>query len=179
MYPVIIRIPYINRHITNTNSKTNTNKSNTKNNNNDIVLMIATRCAGTTGERANGGAQNSDLQEPPTDVEPLGTTPGKLWEPLGSSRNHPALVRLAAREAITRQHPWIPYGGSSVKTGTMQRILAWPLREDDAHKSRSVNNLLLSLEVLLLCMSNSFSQQQLSHILRIIVVCVLLLRYYY
>ena len=56
MYPVIIRIPYINRHITNTNSKTNTNKSNTKNNNNDIVLMIATRCAGTTGERANGGA---------------------------------------------------------------------------------------------------------------------------
>ena len=30
--------------------------------------------------------------------------------------------------------------GSSVKIGTIQRILAWPLRKDDTHKSRSVNN---------------------------------------
>ena len=30
--------------------------------------------------------------------------------------------------------------GSSVKIGTMQRILVWPLRKDDTHKSRSVNN---------------------------------------
>ena len=30
--------------------------------------------------------------------------------------------------------------GSSVKIGTMQRKLAWPLRKDDTHKSRSVNN---------------------------------------
>jgi hypothetical protein len=30
--------------------------------------------------------------------------------------------------------------GSSVKLGTIQRILAWPLRKDDTHKSRSVNN---------------------------------------
>ena len=29
--------------------------------------------------------------------------------------------------------------GSSVKIGTMQRRLAWPLRKDDTHKSRSVN----------------------------------------
>ena len=29
--------------------------------------------------------------------------------------------------------------GSSVKLGTIQRILAWPLRKDDTHKSRSVN----------------------------------------
>ena len=29
---------------------------------------------------------------------------------------------------------------SSVKIGTMQRILAWPLRKDDAHKSRSVSD---------------------------------------
>ena len=27
---------------------------------------------------------------------------------------------------------------SSVKIGTIQRRLAWPLREDDTHKSRSV-----------------------------------------
>ena len=31
--------------------------------------------------------------------------------------------------------------GSSVKTGTMQRRSAWPLRKDDTHESRSVNNL--------------------------------------
>ena len=30
--------------------------------------------------------------------------------------------------------------GSSVKTGTTQRRLAWPLRKGDTHKSRSVNN---------------------------------------
>ena len=32
--------------------------------------------------------------------------------------------------------------GSSVKIGTMQRRLAWPLRKDDTHKSRSVSNFL-------------------------------------
>ena len=30
--------------------------------------------------------------------------------------------------------------GSSVRIGTIQRILAWPLRKDDTHKSRSVND---------------------------------------
>ena len=30
--------------------------------------------------------------------------------------------------------------GSSVKIGTIQRRLAWPLRKDDTHKSRSVIN---------------------------------------
>ena len=32
--------------------------------------------------------------------------------------------------------------GSSVKIGTIQRRLAWPLRKDDTHKSRSVLNFL-------------------------------------
>ena len=32
--------------------------------------------------------------------------------------------------------------GSSVKIGTIQRRLAWPLRKDDTHKSRSVHNFL-------------------------------------
>ena len=35
--------------------------------------------------------------------------------------------------------------GSSVKIGTIQRRLAWPLRKDDTHKSRSVNNFLFKL----------------------------------
>ena len=33
---------------------------------------------------------------------------------------------------------WDSLRGSSVKIGTMQRRLAWPLRKDDTHKSRSV-----------------------------------------
>ena len=34
--------------------------------------------------------------------------------------------------------------GSSVKIGTIQRRLAWPLRKDDTHKSRSVNNFFMT-----------------------------------
>ena len=34
--------------------------------------------------------------------------------------------------------------GSSVKIGTMQRRLAWPMPKDDMHKSRSVNYCLIS-----------------------------------
>ena len=37
--------------------------------------------------------------------------------------------------------------GSSVKIGTIQRRLAWPLRKDDTHKSRSVNNYLFKFDV--------------------------------
>ena len=41
---------------------------------------------------------------------------------------------------------WVdPLRGSSVKIGTIQRRLAWPLRKDDTHKSRSVNNFLGNL----------------------------------
>ena len=34
------------------------------------------------------------------------------------------------------------FRGSSVKIGTIQRSFAWPLREDDTRKSRSVNKCL-------------------------------------
>jgi len=40
--------------------------------------------------------------------------------------------------------------GSSVKIGTIQRRLAWPLRKDDTHKSRSVNNFFVQVAVHLL-----------------------------
>ena len=33
---------------------------------------------------------------------------------------------------------------SSVKIGTIQRRLAWPLRKDDTHKSRSVNKIVVT-----------------------------------
>ena len=38
--------------------------------------------------------------------------------------------------------------GSSVKIGAMQRRLAWPLRKDDTHKSRSVNNVVARASML-------------------------------
>ena len=38
-----------------------------------------------------------------------------------------------------------PLRRSSVKIGTIQRRLAWPLRKDDTHKSRSVNIFLQTL----------------------------------
>ena len=34
--------------------------------------------------------------------------------------------------------------GSSLKHGTMHRQLAWPLRKDDTHKARSVNDINIS-----------------------------------
>ena len=63
-----------------------------------------------------------------------------------------ALVRsqqlcAAMFHAITRQqrgsYEVDSLRGSSVKIGTIQRRLAWPLRKDDTHKSRSVTNFLL------------------------------------
>ena len=39
--------------------------------------------------------------------------------------------------------------GSSVKIGTIQRRLAWPLRKDDTHKSRSVQSFLICCDELL------------------------------
>ena len=41
------------------------------------------------------------------------------------------------------------FRGTSVKIGTIQRRLAWPLRKDDTHKSRSVLNFLISVEIYL------------------------------
>ena len=37
------------------------------------------------------------------------------------------------------------FRGTSVKIGTIQRRLAWPLRKDDTHKSRRIDDFLLSL----------------------------------
>ena len=39
------------------------------------------------------------------------------------------------------QHGTDSLQGSSVKLGTMQMILAWTLRKDDTHTSRSVNSM--------------------------------------
>ena len=42
--------------------------------------------------------------------------------------------------------------GSSVKIGTIQRRLAWPLRKDDTHKSRSVNIIMIMIIITMIIM---------------------------
>ena len=52
--------------------------------------------------------------------------------------------RTNRRKREEKEDCKIPYldslRGSSIKFGTIQRKLAWPLRKDDTHKSRSVNS---------------------------------------
>ena len=62
-------------------------------------------------------------------------------------------LHLDSPQELTQTQPWLTpkshswflsqltdsLRGSSVKIGTIQRRLAWPLRKDDTHKSRSVN----------------------------------------
>ena len=45
---------------------------------------------------------------------------------------------LAAPELLGKDDKLDSLRGSSVKIGTIQRRLAWPLRKDDTHKSRRV-----------------------------------------
>ena len=47
-----------------------------------------------------------------------------------------------AEKALNRKRLMDSFRGLSVKIGTIQRRLAWPLRKDDTHKSRRVDNFL-------------------------------------
>ena len=45
------------------------------------------------------------------------------------------------KQSLDKHHSLrIPFGDHPFNIGTIQRISAWPLRKDDANKSRSVNN---------------------------------------
>ena len=61
--------------------------------------------------------------------------------------------------------------GSSVKIGTIQRRLAWPLRKDDTHKSRSVNNFLLNAHLFPTCLPVIYER------LHLLAECVVALAY--
>ena len=65
----------------------------------------------------------------------------KLGEPNGVFTLFQFKISLcwtAARDVTCNKG--FPSGFPSVKIGTIQRRLAWPLRKDDTHKSRSVTN---------------------------------------
>ena len=62
-----------------------------------------------------------------------GFYPAEIWSPsAGKSADLSYHVQLYTLDPL-RRFP-------SVKIGTIQRRLAWPLRKDDTHKSRSVTN---------------------------------------
>ena len=50
------------------------------------------------------------------------------------------LLKCLTLDALMFRQVWVCFGYPSVKIGTIQRRLAWPLRKDDTHKSRSVTN---------------------------------------
>ena len=69
---------------------------------------------------------------------PLRRRPERLSLDTSKRNNGPAVLENKHAKLRT----WVDsLRGSSVRNGTMQRILAWPLRKDDTHKSRSVNKL--------------------------------------
>ena len=53
------------------------------------------------------------------------------------SRSRGRKIKVAMLRAMLFAMPLDSFRGSSVKIGTIQRRLAWPLRNDDTHKSRS------------------------------------------
>jgi hypothetical protein len=57
-----------------------------------------------------------------------------------SEREREGVLRPGLTPRWLTYHIGFPSGFPSVKIGTIQRRLAWPLRKDDTHKSRSVNN---------------------------------------
>ena len=76
-----------------------------------------------------------------------GAGPGQYWgggppgKPLGCCQLfHQPVYYGAKQRNYLKAIDLDSLRGSSVKIGTIQRRLAWPLRKDDTHKSRSVNN---------------------------------------
>ena len=85
------------------------------------------------------------VQPPASSLQPLASS----LQPLASTLQ-PAACSLQPPAFVFQGFPALPLEldslrGSSVKIGTIQRRLAWPLRKDDTHKSRSVLNFLSSM----------------------------------
>ena len=50
------------------------------------------------------------------------------------------MLQAESPHALAEKELSDSFRGTSVKIGTIQRRLAWPLRKDDTHKSRRVDN---------------------------------------
>ena len=71
--------------------------------------------------------------------------------PVGDVHVQPGQLSLSTGSRLARNVLLDSLRGSSVKIGTIQRRLAWPLRKDDTHKSRSVTNFLFALHLTCHC----------------------------
>jgi len=75
-----------------------------------------------------------------------------------------------SKTAIIYSHKFLlaldPLRRSSVKIGTIQRRLAWPLRKDDTQKSRMVSNFFFLLLVHVSCNGHLPSHSQTSRLLQ-------------
>ena len=86
---------------------------------------------------------------------PRGTRVGPAWDPLdprlpawdprGTCGVESAKTDLSTMRMFCQTSLSDSLRGSSDKIGTIQRRLAWPLRKDDTHKSRSVPSFFVSL----------------------------------
>jgi hypothetical protein len=110
---------------------------------------ISSRC-GTDPIRSDTGVCTSSSGRDPIMSDPIpaffsrGSSAGKHGEKctgvgaLRGSTEESALKIEATLDSNTKNMCLDSLRGSSVKIGTIQRRLAWPLRKDDTHKSRSV-----------------------------------------
>ena len=71
-----------------------------------------------------------------------GACVGPAWDPRGARGVESAKTNLSTMPMFCQAALWDSLRGSSDKIGTIQRRLAWPLRKDDTHKSRSVPSFL-------------------------------------
>ena len=80
------------------------------------------------------------------------------------SRHMPTIAEQLTASGIPLaiQAPLDSLRGSSVKIGTIQRRLAWPLRKDDTHKSRSVSNFFCGLVFQLVPKLHDWRQQSMA-----------------
>ena len=73
------------------------------------------------------------------------------------------MIRNVSVRRVMNDKECVSLRGSSVKIGTIQRILAWSLRKDDTHKSRSVHNFLF--------VYNNFNFMNICHLGSVTALC--------
>ena len=81
-------------------------------------------------------------------VGPAWDPKGPAWDPRGARGVESAKTNLSTMPMFCQAALSDSLRGSSDKIGTIQRRLAWPLRKDDTHKSRSVPSFLRAYDPL-------------------------------
>ena len=94
----------------------------------EVLVRRWNRCWGGGGTGAGGGTSAGE------EVEQVLGRWNRCWGGSGTGAGEQAPAGALARAEVDSSR------GSSDKIETIQRRLAWPLRKDDTHKTRSANN---------------------------------------